>query len=209
MHLPVKSIINMIWLLFPVSNWSRWFTITSLPHILQSHFRSYKWGWKKKWITKTWMWEVSKLVAGSRILSTAGDALIRGAKDHLSRSLSSWVPLCPSLLLWAQKNMTRCICSTAACHSSSRELCNDDDEWRWSQTLSRYYWISPLFRNSGILNCGTGRIQFATPCAAVFLGLASLMLLQQQQQAMECTCLPQPIEPPHGAITKNSWKASK
>jgi hypothetical protein len=65
----------------------------------------------------------------------------------------------------------------------------------------------PIFAISGFLNCGTGRIQFATPCAAVFLGLASLMLLQQQ--AMERACLPQPNEPhfPHTPLLPKKKKA--
>jgi hypothetical protein len=52
-----------------------------------------------------------------------------------------------------------------------------------TNTFSLLLSLPPILANSGILNCGTGRIQFATPCAAVFLGLTLLMLLQQQ--AME------------------------
>jgi hypothetical protein len=82
---------------------------------------------------------------------------------------------------------------------------NDDDHKHFLDTTVS---PPPIFAISVILDCGTGRIQFATPCAAVFLGLASLMLLQQQQ-AMERACLPQPNEPqlsPHTLLSHQKRK---
>ncbi len=122
------------------------------------------------------------------------DALIRGSKGSSSSLLAHYRRgslSVPPLLLWAQRKMTRCICSTAALPThhranSAMTTTNDDDHKHFLATTDSF---PPLFANSRIPNCGTGRIQFATPCAAVFLGLPSLMLLQQR--AMERACLPQ------------------
>ncbi len=97
---PEKSVINMIWLLLPVSDWP---IITIAPdglllvvsHLFAAPVLVYGWGWKKV-NNHTWMWEI---FLQGHILSTTGDALTEKCFKEMT------VVGCAFLWLWRSGHM--------------------------------------------------------------------------------------------------------
>ncbi len=73
---PEKSVINMIWLLLPISYWPIIMVASGglllvVSHLFAAPVLVYGWGWKKV-NNHIWMWEI---FLQGHILSTTGDAL--------------------------------------------------------------------------------------------------------------------------------------